>query len=132
MTFFSFFFFLLVSSAHPIMTGSNLFEVCIIFFIRTGYEYASFFVRYIMTGCNFCAPSALRQGQVFKPQRHPRPPPRPLESRVPPPPPPPGEQASGRHRRTGPVSFIGGAEVSGPNIFSIACPKIKWFCPNIT
>ena len=40
-----------------------------------------------MTGCIFCAPSALRQGQVFKPQRHP--PPRPLESRVPPPPPPP-------------------------------------------
>ena len=26
----------------------------------------------------------------------------------------------------------GGAEVSCPNILSIACPKIKWFCPNIT
>ena len=26
----------------------------------------------------------------------------------------------------------GGAEVSCPNIFSIACPKIMWFCPNIT
>ena len=35
------------------------------------------------------------------------------------------------HRRTGPVWFRG-AEVSCPNIFSIACPKIKWFCPNIT
>ena len=35
------------------------------------------------------------------------------------------------HRRTGPVPFRG-AEVSGPNILSIACPKIKWFCPNIT
>ena len=35
------------------------------------------------------------------------------------------------HRRTGPVSFRG-AEVSCPNIFSIACPKIKWFCSNIT
>ena len=35
------------------------------------------------------------------------------------------------HRRTGPVSFRG-AEVSCPNIFSITCPKIKWFCPNIT
>ena len=31
----------------------------------------------------------------------------------------------------GPVSFRG-AEVSWPNIFSIACPKIEWFCPNIT
>ena len=31
------------------------------------------------------------------------------------------------HRCTGPVSFRG-AEVS----LSIACPKIKWFCPNIT
>ena len=36
-----------------------------------------------------------------------------------------------KHRRTGPVSFRG-AEVSCPNILSIACPKIKWFCPNIT
>ena len=36
-----------------------------------------------------------------------------------------------RHRRMGPVLFRG-AEVSCPNIFSIACPKIKWFCPNIT
>ena len=35
------------------------------------------------------------------------------------------------HRRMGPVSFRG-AEVNCPNIFSIACPKIKWFCPNIT
>ena len=26
----------------------------------------------------------------------------------------------------------GGAEVSCPNIFSIACTKIKCFCPNIT
>ena len=34
------------------------------------------------------------------------------------------------HRRTGPVSFKG-AEVSCPNIFSIACPKIKWFCPKM-
>ena len=25
----------------------------------------------------------------------------------------------------------GGGEVSCPNILSIACPKIKWFCPNI-
>ena len=35
------------------------------------------------------------------------------------------------HRRTGPVLFRG-AEVSCPNMLSIACPKIKWFCPNIT
>ena len=35
------------------------------------------------------------------------------------------------HRRTGPFSFRG-AEVSCPNIFYIACPKIKWFCPNMT
>ena len=37
------------------------------------------------------------------------------------------------YRRTGPVTFRGGggAEVSCPNIFSIAFPKIKWFCPNI-
>ena len=34
-----------------------------------------FLVRYIVTGCIFCAPSALRQGQVFDPQRHPPPPP---------------------------------------------------------
>ena len=27
---------------------------------------------------------------------------------------------------------LGWAEVSCPNIFSIACHKIKWFCPNIT
>ena len=33
-------------------------------------------------------------------------------------------------RRTGPVSFRG-AEVSCPNILSIACPKIKCFCRNI-
>ena len=26
----------------------------------------------------------------------------------------------------------GGVEVSCPSVFSIACPKIKWFCPNIT
>ena len=26
----------------------------------------------------------------------------------------------------------GGAKVSCPNIFSIACQKIKWFCPNET
>ena len=40
------------------------------------------------------------------------------------------------HKRTGWVSFRGGggAEVSCPNInfVSIACTKIKWFCPNIT
>ena len=37
------------------------------------------------------------------------------------------------HRCMGRVSFGGGgAEVSCPNIFSIACTKIKWFCPNIT
>ena len=33
------------------------------------------------------------------------------------------------------ASFVwggGGSEVSCPNIFSIGCPKIKWFCPNIT
>ena len=35
------------------------------------------------------------------------------------------------HGSTGPISFRG-AGVSCPNIFSIACPKIKWFCPNIT
>ena len=36
-----------------------------------------------------------------------------------------------RHKRTEPVSFTG-AEVNCLNILSIACPKIKWFCPNIT
>ena len=35
------------------------------------------------------------------------------------------------HRRSGPVSFRG-LRVSCPNIFPIACPKIKWSCPNIT
>ena len=43
--------------------------------------------RYILTGCIFCAPSGLRQGQGFTPPpeevRHPRP----NESRVLPPPP---------------------------------------------
>ena len=39
--------------------------------------------------------------------------------------------------RTGPVSLRGGGggradEVSCQNIFSIAFPKVKWFCPNIT
>ena len=29
-----------------------------------------FLVRYIVTWCIFCAPSGLRQGQVFTPQRH--------------------------------------------------------------
>ena len=42
-------------------------------------------VRYIVTGCIFCAPSGLRQGQVFDPQRHP-PPPSKWESSAPPPP----------------------------------------------
>ena len=27
--------------------------------------------------------------------------------------------------------FRSGAEISYLNMFSIACPKIKWFCPNI-
>ena len=40
-------------------------------------------------------------------------------------------------RRTGVLFFLGGgggggAEVPCPNTFSSACPKIKWFCPNIT
>ena len=35
------------------------------------------------------------------------------------------------HKRTGLV-LLSGAEVSYPNIFSIACTKMKWFCPNIT
>ena len=44
---------------------------------------------------------------------------------------------TGSYRRTGPVSLgVGGggwaAEVSCPNIFSVTCQKIKWFCPNIT
>ena len=34
------------------------------------------------------------------------------------------------HRRTGPVWFSG-AEVSCPNIFSLACLKIKWFFARI-
>ena len=53
----------------------------------TGYAYESFSKVY----CDrvyFCAPSGLRQGQVFDPPAAP-PPPRPNESRVPPPPPPP-------------------------------------------
>ena len=33
---------------------------------------------------------------------------------------------------TGPVSIRGAAEASCKNISSIACPKIKCFCPNIT
>ena len=37
------------------------------------------------------------------------------------------------YRRIYGTSFVRGAdEVSCPNILSIACPKIKWFCPNIT
>ena len=36
------------------------------------------------------------------------------------------------HGRSGPVLSGGGvAGGSGPNIFSIACPKVKWFCLNI-
>ena len=86
MTFFFFFFFCLSAAQRtPVfMTGSR-FEVIREFLLGQGII-CKFFVRYIMTGCILCAPSALRQGQVFKPQRHP--PPRPLESRVPPPPPP--------------------------------------------
>ena len=74
---FFFFFFLLVSSAPPIRQG----------YIR-GVQYCNrvciwmFLVRYIMTGCIFRAPSALWQGQVLTPQRHP---PIHLRSRVPPP-----------------------------------------------
>ena len=44
-----------------------------------------FLVRYIVTGCIFCAPSGLRQGQVFTPSGTPYP----VERWVPPPPPPP-------------------------------------------
>ena len=39
---------------------------------------------------------------------------------------------AGIHRRMEPVSFYRGAEDSCPNILSIACPKIKGFCPHIT
>ena len=46
----------------------------------------TFLVRYIVTGCIFCAPSGLRQGQVFDPQRHPPP----VHMKVECPPPPPG------------------------------------------
>ena len=36
-----------------------------------------------------------------------------------------------RHKRTPyGTSFIQGAEVSCLNIFSITCPKIKWFSPD--
>ena len=52
-----------------------------------------FVVRYIVTGCIFCAPSGLRQGQVFTPPPPPSgtsPPPSIWKS---PPPPPPGEDS---------------------------------------
>ena len=42
-----------------------------------------------------------------------------------------GSRRRRNHRRTGSFLFRG-AEVSCPNIFSIACQKIKWFCLNIT
>ena len=46
-------------------------------------------VRYIVTGCIFCAPSGLKQGQVFDP---PAAPPPPVQIKVEsPPPPPPGK-----------------------------------------
>ena len=32
----------------------------------------------------------------------------------------------------GPISFRGAEVLSCPNIFSVACPIIKWFCPKIT
>ena len=43
-------------------------------------------VRHIGTGCIFCAPSGLRQGQVFDPPAAPPPPPSKWESSAPPPP----------------------------------------------
>ena len=46
-----------------------------------------FLVRYIVTGCNFCAPSGLRQGQVFNPPPPQQHPPTQLRSECPPPPP---------------------------------------------
>ena len=53
--------------------------------LRQGMYMIFFLARYIVTGCIFCAPSALRQGQVFDPQRHP--PPSTWKSSAPPPPP---------------------------------------------
>ena len=52
-----------------------------------------FLVRYIVTGCLFCAPSGLRQGQVFTPRGTPYP----FERWVPPPPPPGHVQGKGIH-----------------------------------
>ena len=66
---------------------------------RTGYirgvQYCNrvcvwkFLARYIVTGCIFCAPSGLWQGQILNPQRHPL---THLSVECPPPPPPPPGQ----------------------------------------
>ena len=64
--------------------GQGISEV---FNIATGNAYSwKFLVRYIVTGCIFCTPSGLRQGQVLNPQQHP---PTQLRGECPPPPPPP-------------------------------------------
>ena len=59
--------------------GQGISEVCN---MQQG-AYESFLVRYIVTGCIFCAPSGLRQGQVLTPQRTPTQ----LRGECPPPPP---------------------------------------------
>ena len=59
-----------------------------------------FLVRYILTGCIFCAPSGLRQGQVFDPQRHP-----PVHMKVECPPPPPPPESSCHCQRLGVKPF---------------------------
>ena len=75
-----FFFFFCLSAQHPqsdrVIRGVQYCNrVCIwMFLVR---------YMYMMTGCIFRAPSALWQGQVLTPQRHP---PIHLKSRVPPPP----------------------------------------------
>ena len=60
-----------------------------------------FLVRYIVTGCIFCAPSGLRQGQVFTP-------PSKWESSapLPPPPPPPSKWEPSAPRGNRPESCV--------------------------
>ena len=78
-----------VHACRPARPGGTLWQIS----DRTGYiggvQYCNrvcvwkFLVRYIVTGCIFCVPSGLWQGQILNPQRHP---PTHLRGECPPPP----------------------------------------------